>query len=78
MHKCCELMLISFSWSRIYSKLGVFEGKRTPRQRTTSNELPASSLLQMKRSVSLACESHDATAPTWPALVVAPTNHRAV
>lgn len=49
-----------FIWSRIYSRLGGFEGKRTPRQRTTSNELPTSSALQVKILVPWACESLEA------------------
>ena len=46
---------------RIYSKLGGGEEKRTPRKLTTRNKIPPSRPLQMKRWVSLARESHDAS-----------------
>jgi hypothetical protein len=45
--------------SRIYSKLGGFE-ERT-RKRTTRNKIPASIPLQMKRWLSMARESHNAS-----------------
>ena len=49
------------NFGRIYSKLGAGEEKRTPRKLTTRNMIPAPLPLLMKRRVSLAHESHDAS-----------------